>query len=160
MQERTHLRENGWKYARVSASDWEDAVALAHMYHAGRQLFQKCQTKVVPELPPDAAEAEVPEHPLPAHVNPGLEQDNGSSEDEESDNEVILLVENASNGEDMEQDDGPEAIASASASSSGDHEVGQAHAESAPETKKNSDLTKLERLMVLKLIYGRGPGKK
>jgi hypothetical protein len=157
LKDKTHLRENGWKHLRVADESWTDAVALAEQHHAEGRLFQKCQTNVIPEDPPCAEELDAPDVALAAHGNPGMEQD-GLIDDDEANNEVVLLVDGFEDDEDrqgqeVDQEAQPEIMASAS---SGDVAADDPVVP-APEVPQNRDMAKLERLMALRLIYGRGP---
>ena len=140
-----HLQTSGWKYARVADEFWEDAVTSAERQHTEGKLFQKCQTNVVPEYPPAPAELDEPDVPLPAHEDPALEVD------DDDHNDVILLGD-----EDVGQETHEEVVEMEAVASSSDVHADAAVAH-APEPHQDRDIAKFERLMALRLVYGRGP---
>ena len=162
LEEKVHLRENGWKYVRVPDECWEDAVALADCHHAEGRLFQKCQTRVVPDFEPDHAEDDVP---LAAHVNPGTESEaEDCGDDGETHHDVILLAD-AEPDRGFDAELGPDGLPEVVAAPPTDDAVAAevvapppgGDVAGAAEQPKNADLAKLERLMALRLVYGRGP---
>jgi hypothetical protein len=145
LQEKSHLREQGWKYVRVADDAWDDAVSLAQRHESEGRLFQKCQTNVIPEMAPGEEELAVPDVPFPPNGDPSEELD---EDVDDEDSQEIALLGDAVEGADMVEPELEQECVTVEQ---------QPAQEIAVAPQPDEELTKLQRPMALRLVYGRGP---
>jgi hypothetical protein len=141
LKEKAHLREKGWQHVRVTDEAWDGAVSLAEQHHSEERLFQKCQTGIIPEmLPVDGEQGVADDVEGDCHDDEDAVEDDG--------HEIVLLADAVEGDGAMEEPELEQECVMV------EQELEQETAAAPP---PNQDLTKLQRLMALRLIYGQGP---
>ncbi len=145
---RAALRQSAWRHIRVSAAAWDGVFAAAEAHNAEGTLFRRAQHGRVPEDGP-------PDGPVPADVpdaaDPASECEDGSL-DGAGDNEVALFPADAPGDAGEEEE---EVAGAAPAAAEG--EAAPAVVQDSPGVAGGRDLALLERVLALRLVYGRGP---